>query len=157
PAHPAYMDAVAFALANPMIRNVRQSLTRMIPRFVNAAQVQVSKDKVASGGTVPFPDELTPSHPVDRLVAYAMCTPGEGALDAQKFRVDHPDQVGVGKNARTDKELEGFSLTFPTDRGLWHWVEVTPANATAEEVATLLFGAPEHAHRLIPMAPMFGF
>ena len=52
---------------------------------------------------------------------------------------------------------EPIKIRFPWERNLWHWVEASPADATAQEVAKVLFGNEDQAYRLSPVAPLFGF
>ncbi|MEJ7598102.1 MAG: DUF4157 domain-containing protein [Kofleriaceae bacterium] len=160
PPHHVYMDSVGFALGNALTRKLQQSLHRMLPRYVLASKPRmVGKDIQGKDWWVddgpPEPTSLAVSHPLDRIVAYGLCASSQVRVDVGLFAAEHPELVKVaGEQVRASRDI---TLKFPWERKLWHWVEASPSDATAEEVARALFGSEDQAYRLTPMAPLFGF
>ena len=161
PDHHVYLDPVGTALGNAMARQLQLSMTRMVPRVVQASNPRiVAKDAKGEDWWVddgrPAPGSLTVSHPMDRVVALGLCSPNI-QLDTGKFAAAHPELVKQAAEQVRAPRSQPITLRFPWERGLWHWVEASVADATAEEVAKVLFGSEDQAHRLSPMAPLFGF
>lgn len=152
PAHHIYMDSVGFALGNALSRRFRESLTRMLPRYVAATRMQRDADGVLAATAQPRAADLTATHPLDRVVAHGLCAP-ELAVEAVTFAEEHPALV----QAADRPQGRQVALRFPYERNLWHWVEASPPDASPEEVARALFGNEDQAFRLTPMAPLFGF
>lgn len=152
PAHYVYMDSVGIALGNAMTRRLRESLSRMLPRYVEASEVKRSGDGTLAPTWTPVASALTVSHPMDRVVALGLCSP-DVKIDVARFAAENPDAVKAAYRT-TDRSV---ALHVPWERGLWHWVEAQPADARLEEVARALFGSEDQAYRLTPMPPLFGF
>ncbi len=154
---PAYLSlGVIRELENAFVRRFFESMERMIPRYVAEAwrldprPINNVVLNLPFGMVKPSADALPVSHPLDRAVARALCKPDIWVFD-RSFKYDHPELVPTARAQSRTVELR-FN-----PRGLWHWVEAKPDDATAEEVARALFGNEEQAYRLIPMAPLWGF
>lgn len=156
PAHAIYMNAVGVELGNALTRRFQQSLTRMLPRFVQASKVERDAAGKLVATTKPQASSLTVSHPMDRAVAQGLCDPTTH-VDVGKFAAEHPELCSA---PQPDKK-RAISLEFAWQKNLWHWVEAKPLDgegaATAEEVARDLFGNEDQAYRLTAMPPLFGF
>ncbi|MBA3461248.1 MAG: DUF4157 domain-containing protein [Deltaproteobacteria bacterium] len=161
PAHHVYISSVGAALGNALVRKLQQSLTRMMPRLVHASKPRFhGKDMQGkdSWGQDAWPaaSDLVVSHPMDRVVAIGLTSQGV-KVDIEKFMQRHPGLVDIAAGEVRGPRTEPIKVRFPWERNLWHWVEAEPADATAQEVAKVLFGNEDQAYRLSPMAPLFGF
>lgn len=151
PMHYVFMDSVGLALGNALTRSLRQSVTRMLPRYVAASQPERCEDGTVVATAKPSPISLAVSHPLDTVVAFGLCANGV-TIDAGKFAKAHPDMIAEEQKRQTGE----VKIKFAWERNLWHWVEA-PEGASAEQVAKALFGEESAAYRLTPMAPLFGF
>lgn len=148
----ASQDPAAFALANAAAANYFKSIEKLFPRFA-AALVQKNPVKSAPFVKVETSDVLV-GHPMDVLVLDVL-------LDRQWNLYDPAfAAVAAGDVPYTAFERPKESLFVELEfgpNGLWHWVTAKPEDATREQVATVLFGRPEQAYRLIDMRPLWGF
>jgi hypothetical protein len=149
---------VVIEIGNALVRHYYESVTRMFPRV---AALMVARNPPSQPG-VPSPswvelreDEVAVSHPMDVVVRKALLAnkfgiqrAGVAAIAAKEISAD------IGDAKMNDKPVK---LSFAPEGKLWHWVMADRPDATKEQVAKALFGKPEEAYRLIPMAPLWGF
>ena len=161
PAHHVYIDSVGVALGNAITRKLQLSISRMLPRVVLASKPRkLGKD--AQGGDwwtddgPPAASSLVVSHPMDRVVALGLCS-SDIKIDTGKFLAGNPELVKDAADHVRAPRSTPITIRFPWERNLWHWVEASVPDATAEEVAKLLFGAEDQAYRLSSVPPLFGF
>jgi hypothetical protein len=144
-------NVAGIALAVEVEAALRRSLPRMGLRYVAQA------DDYA--GAVPA-ELLVASHPFDRVVADLLCDPSvarfAGSSKARDKRDTH--QPGAFKDGL---RLVSIDWQGAHDPKLWNWVRATPANATAEEVAAVIFergdgkNHTEYAYALVASPPFF--
>ena len=131
-----WVPIVGDALAIEVVTRIRESVARMVPRFV-ARLV---------GQTPVAPTDLVASHPLDHVVARLLCdrrvlvpTPGNPKQPASTARDAFPDGV---------RFLEDWRWVGETDPTLWNWIEVkAPHDATPEDVAATLWLDPAKSDR----------
>lgn len=135
-----WAPAAGFALASAIEHSVRASLARVAARYV------------AQAGT-PTAGELVASHPMDRVVAAALC-----AGDVVIRRSGAAPARGATSPGGHDVQTEGVRLVTSyawlgeRDPALWNWIRVEePANATPEEIAVTLWNRTEYAYGLTPI------
>lgn len=104
---------------------VKESLTKRIGPRYEQARARMMRSPTA--------DDLIAGHPIDPLVAKAVCD--EGILQAN---VATPKDLGPVKLGHVDAQWLGRKNV-----DLWNFVEVTPATATPEEVAAELWADPK--------------
>ncbi len=156
---PGFGEAVAAQVKAAMF----SSIERLGARFHAAA--------VASNGEPPSSSQIQASHPLDTYVRGAMAeqdaldyslvsrrAPAKSAAEGRGARAEASDAKDAnegngaheGSDARRAKPGAGAAkrsaLTVQwlgrEDASLWNYVRVSPANATAEEVAAALYGSP---------------
>ena len=139
--HASWSAQFGLAFADLAKRAVWASLTKRIGPRYRAALAQMYRRPTA--------EELISGHPIDPIIAHAIAEPG--VLDITN--------VTAEKNlgAPTLKKVTTHWLGGES-RELWNFVRVTPASATAEEVAATLWGSPDHsvhAHALVKLGDVF--
>jgi hypothetical protein len=134
------------------------SVPRMAARYVDVADTMFAAAPT-SAPTVKR-EQLVTSHPMDRVVARALTTPGVANVA--------PDaDVITGKRKVKNPALREIKLVWEgeKDPALWNFVRAAPADATAEEVAASLFAyardasgdAPSfYAYGIAAAPPLFG-
>jgi len=141
-----WREQVGIAIASRFEERLGESLPRMATRYLaafDALAVDDAPRPVASS-------DLIPSHPMDRLVARALCRDG-------MIHVRTASGGAVTTAAAHHKPRRIKTLTWVRDPGMWNWVKVTePADATAEEVAYHLWHDYSAASRLEVRLPFFG-
>jgi hypothetical protein len=149
-------SALIWDIANAITRRWNDSIKRVLPRWVKMAIEEVTviddkgkEHKETREGSASA-SSITAAHPMDVVVADAL---SHAKVESLKFRADNPELVAQAQFLYP----RPVTVTFPADRGLFHWAEANPPDATAEEVALALFGKTDQAYRLIPLAPLFGF
>jgi hypothetical protein len=153
--------ALAFAreLRGLFASRLPRSLARMLPRYLMARNQAILREESDLHGTptvLPEPDEkaLIPSHPLDRFVNYGLVS-NTIDFDYQSYRERNPAERSAHELHKLNPNIEIF---LEVEHGLWTWAYVIdPPDATAEDVANKLYGAPEKAYRIVAAAPMFGF
>ncbi|MBV8762183.1 MAG: DUF4157 domain-containing protein, partial [Deltaproteobacteria bacterium] len=100
----------------------KESLTKRVgPRYAQLLSQMVR---------MPTADDIIAGHPIDPLVATAVCEPG--ILEANVATTKD-----IGPPKLQDVQARWLGRQNPE---LWNFVQVTPATATAEEVAATLWG-----------------
>lgn len=144
-------NVAGMSLAVEVEAALRRSLPRMGLRYVAQADDY--------SGPVP-PELLVASHPFDRVVAELLCDPAvarfTGGTKARDKRDTHQPAAFKDGLRLVNVEWQGTS-----DPKLWNWVRATPASATAEEVAAVIFergdgkNHTEYAYALVASPPFF--
>ena len=149
-------SALIWDIVNAITRRWNDSVKRVLPRWVKMAVQEVTviddkgkehKETVDQGASA---SSITAAHPMDVVVADALAY---GKVDSLKFKADNPELVEQAQFLYP----RAVAVSFPAERGLFHWAEANPPDATVEEVALALFGKTDQAYRLIPLPPLFGF
>lgn len=94
----------------------------------------------------PSPANITPSHPMDRLVIGALCD-GTVVFDWEAYGKAHPSEQGES-GPRT---IRPNQVVFEFERGSGTWLMlrvIDPPDATAEEIANALYGDAAYANLL---------
>jgi adenosine deaminase len=152
---------IAAALGALMVQAMRESLARVVPRYLNAAAAKTAADEAknqrSDATVVPAmsASDVVASAPMDVLVignALAIA-----AFDYQGFRVANPDARGAVS------ELHDVTLVWEAPVDGTYWVRAKQVadpkqSGTVEDVANALFGTPTKSARLtIVSPPLFGF
>ncbi|WP_433367829.1 eCIS core domain-containing protein [Actinoplanes sp. CA-142083] len=147
---------VATGLADVLIVRLRESLARMVPRYLDvrsraqlAAWEQAARTDPA---LAPEPDAgaLLVSHPIDVLAADVLTSGRAVRVDLDAYRASGPAPAAAA--------LRPVKLSYPASEGLTYWVRVEqPLDATREEVALALYGTTEMAYQLMAAGRLFGF
>jgi Zn-dependent peptidase ImmA (M78 family) len=145
----AVRATVAIAFDEPLTASIRRMGTRLC--------VQMD----LHGGNRPNPSELVASSPLDGLIAEFLVKPG--IVSYQRPKKGAPDDIGGRPFARGVRPLQQYEWQGARDPALWNWIRViSPANATAEDVAQTPFagdeimGGSEQAYRIASSPPYFG-
>jgi hypothetical protein len=103
---------------------------------------------------LPDPENIIPSHPIDRVVARGMCS-GLLEFDAEGYHAAYPTESGLGG----PKQLRrGVYFEFERGGGSWMMLRVEdPIDATPEEVALELYGDEAYAHLLTKAGRFYAF
>jgi hypothetical protein len=186
PASPTYAAPVAVELANAMARRYVESMTKLMPIATDLWLHMLSDQARAAGKdirTFEFPPirislgHVPAGHPMD--IAVKQTFENVATIDFRAI-VTEPQWkkwIAYEKDWGTDRGtpiffpgtkpvLRPVALDFKAKEGKYHWVEASLADATAEEVAAVLFNrsgpedsdaATQNAFRLIPVPPLWGF
>ncbi len=138
------------ALAVEVLLRLRESMDRMVPRFLTQLEVKAPARAVVG--------DLVTSHPMDRVSARLLC-------DEHVVKPSSATR-GVKSKPNTDptafrpyvRFLDDYRWLGDTDPQLWNWIEVrAPLDATVEDVAATLWLDPDASHRAygITAAPPF--
>lgn len=141
-----FFESVVLEISNALGRRYNEAIQRVFPRVLG---LYVEANPRAGFGHDVKVGDVVVSHPMDVHVAAALC----GAQRAIKLAEAARALPGVAKLERVQQR----AVVLTRSPKLWHWLDASPADATAEEVAVALFGKPEEAHRLIAMPPRWGF
>jgi len=129
-----WAPAAGLALAGAVEISLRSSLPRMAARY-------------AAGQGTHTASELVASHPMDRVVAVALCADNVVTRQAGKTKPAAP--VAGSHDVQTDGLRLVSSYHWLEDPALWNWIRVEqPANATAEEIALTLWNRTDFAYGL---------
>lgn len=172
PDHPEQADEyhlrVTLDIVNALRERVRESLARMVPRYVNEWNRRTIEDRERRStagarsapenpeANVPDPAAIRQSHPIDATVLEALSGPASGKLVANfpAYRRDFPAEAKVTER-REPKPIKAF--TWCNQQGAANWIRVTdPADATVEDVAREMYGEDTMAWKITPAAPLFG-
>jgi hypothetical protein len=187
PASATYASPVAVEIANAIARRYIVSAMKLVPivvdrwvRFMTELGVAYKQDPrtitFAIGQHPDWLGDIPAAHPMDRAVKLAL---GDGApaIDFKALATPalwekwtkyedgrhSPDHVEI---PHEEPPLRQVDVAFKAKEGKFHWVEASKPDATAEEVAATLFKrkqygtrdeATQHAYRLIPVPPLWGF
>lgn len=136
PKHAAWNPTFGLAMAQAVEATAKSSLHRLAPRYHHAL-VQLRHP--------PGADDLTSSHPIDPLVAAAMVAPNVIAAKLDENAAVSSSPEPVRESARVERWL---GRQHPE---LWNFVQVSPANATVEEVAATLWADPKKSTMAIAL------
>jgi len=134
---------------------LRQSLDRIVPRFISAAVATgfAEEQKRQQGLTnppKPHASEVTPSQPIDVSVIKALITMAR--FDYAGYRLANPAEKGkLG-------ELRQLTTKWEAPRNGTYWLRVlAPTSVTIEEVANTLYGSSLRTSEIVvAAAPLFG-
>lgn len=138
----AYFPGVGVEVGNALARRTADSLQREVPRYAQAR---------LAAGKEPQPEAVTASHPIDPLVVSALAQ-GVVTIDRAVFHGRHPELLGAPKRPVQTRDIK---LKPEGNSGMWFRLQ-DPLDATPEEIATALMGAPTEAFRLEVAHPLYG-
>jgi len=152
-----WSEDAATEIRNALTSQLSRSLQRIMPRYVMLRyQSKLAQPKNADVASLPepYPDDLLPAHPMDRLVGTGLNRGGMVVVDFDRLAKDKP--VLDLRYAQGGTRMVTFE--FQGSQGAWLWLRVTsPLDATTEEVANSLYGDTTQAWRLVDATPLFGF
>ena len=150
------------AVAVEATRRLRDSLARMVPRYLEQCDATPAAKVEAT--------TLVSSHPMDGVAARMLCNARVVALvpvSAKSSKAPGPAKSGKTPKLPDDRHLFRDGIRFlqdyrwlgATDANLWNWIEVKdPPDALAEEVAATLWldpDASQRAYGITGSAPFF--
>lgn len=122
-----WFPAFGLVLAQAVEATTKGSLRRLAPRYHQA---------LLHRHQPPGASDLTASHPFDPLVASAMVRPGVLSARVDENAASSKISESPRENARVERWL---GRQHPE---LWNFVQVSPVDATVEEVASTLWADP---------------
>ena len=156
-----YHPGVQIELGNRYATKIRESLARVLPRYVACWNQHVlaeeakrgthPKDAVPAPAAEPDAAEVRASAPIDPYVIRALAR--QLTVDFSRYRQVHAGERQVHPIKHVDK----VTLDIQWRRQAVNWGRATPADATAEDVAAELYGSETFAYLVTPAAPLFGF
>ena len=169
---PVWFPDVAVELGNAMVRRITESLRRLVPRYVAAAErlTRVAEDQLAENDgacapadadaiacevVYPVAADLLLSAPIDLPVATVLCDRPWLFVDVSGYRA----RGGDGRlDTRAPGELRAVELEAAESPGStgW-WVRATPPDASVEEVSLALWGVTTRATELTKVGHLFVF
>ncbi len=164
-----WADDVATAVAGGLISSLGEGLDRIGGRYIQAkaaAQQRAWNDAKSTDPTLqpePATDDIICSHPADIVLASAAVNSRLFAADLDGWRKSHPELANATTVPKLRKDVVtsvvAESAAVIENPGQWFvWIRSNPADATAEEAALSMFGAPEEAFRFhVKTPPLFAF
>lgn len=155
---------VATAIAEQVVRNLGDALSRVSPRYLaarGAAQQRAwAQAHATDPGVQPQPatSDIVPGHPVDRFVIDAACSGEAFNVDLVAWRAANPALANATSAVHAVVvTLERVSQAPETDPGnFWVWFHASMREATAEDVAQSIFGDTAQAFRFgVRTPPLF--
>jgi filamentous hemagglutinin len=146
---------VAAELGAALQQLLRQSLDRIVPRFINATIATAIADEEKSKHSLteapkPSLDKIIPSQPIDVSVIQALVA--QARFDYPAYRLANPTEKGeLG-------QLRHLTTQWEAPRNGTYWLRVlAPASPTVEEVANTLYGSSLKTGQIVvAAAPLFG-
>ena len=134
----AWNPSAGLAIAIAIERVVRLRLPRVSARYV-------AEGGARSGG------DLIAGHPMDRVIAGALCVDGVVTLHkARTSRGTPTPSASDDLQARGPNLISDYEWLGDRDPRLWNWLQVKePPSVTAEEVALSIWGDPQYAYGLV--------
>jgi hypothetical protein len=149
-----WTPTVALAIAGEVDRRALSSLGRVAPRVVAAMDCVAATTSDGQDSSGPHETslvaaaEVTASHPMDAAVARTLC-----AIAVAEVL---PAPTLAEPAAAPATPLRPVRYRWHDDPQLWNWIQlVEPLDATVEEVALSVLGAPDAAFLLRGAAPFF--
>ena len=172
-----YKPAVATELRVLYTQQLNESLARIVPRYLEAKDrallreyAQEHSSRAAGPGSPPTgngisippalvlqplsvphepsPDDIAPSHPMDRPVIAALVN-GIATVDITGYR-------GGPAPAAPSRPPRSVDFEVEVNTGSLAWVRVSSADATAEDVAKTMYGDAALAYTITAATPLFG-
>lgn len=152
---------VAIEIGSALAALLRQSLDRVVPRYLSAAvargvQHEEETSTCSTSPPPPAPEDIVASHPLDALTIAALLR--TTTFDYQAYRQAYPYERGrIGK-------LRAVSVEWEAPQNGTYWARITappdptmPREATVEEAALALYGSETRSEEIIVAAPpLFG-
>jgi hypothetical protein len=152
-----WVPDVAVAIRSRLEERIIAALPKIATRYVavhdqKQAVAQATKGKA----THPTAAEIIPGHPIERVIIHALCEGDMVRVEEKHDRAaSKAESHAADQDAAPRKPRALKSLHWVTEKGMWNWVKVEPADATAEEVAYHLWKDYNAAERLTASAPFF--
>ncbi len=167
-----YHLSITLEMANKYRVRIRESLERILPRYVNEWNRKTLENKKAKEDanlthTIPVdehPENAQPgvtadirrSHVVDDWVLWGLTGTLSSRLvpDFKKYRTDFPSEKAITER-RKPKEIKAYEIQGKAKAP--NWIRVTdPPDALAEDVATKFYGDERFTYKVTAAAPLFG-
>ena len=150
-----WFSDVAVELGAALQSLLRESLDRIVPRFIDATVATAIADEQHAKHSLidapkPSANAIIPSQPIDVSVINALIT--HARFDYQGYRLANPAEKGkLG-------ELRHLTTRWEAPRNGTYWLRVlAPTNPTIEEVANTLYGSSLKTDAIVvAAAPLFG-
>lgn len=146
---------VATELGAALQSVLRESLDRIVPRFIDATIATAAADEEKSKHTLvnpprPNASAIIPSKPIDVSVINALIAHAQ--FDYQGYRLAKPTENGK------PVELRPLTIRWEPPHNSTYWLRVlAPVDPTVEEAANALYGSPLKTEAIIvSAAPLFG-
>ncbi len=145
---------VAYELMPLVKRQIDASLRRIVPRYLAARnQTVLSSSDRSQPSLEPPLDQIPTSAPADSAVVAGL-TSGVATLDELGYRKAFPQEA----QPRTSLGIKSpGDIEFLSSQGSPQWVRAGNKDATAEDVAAVLYGTSNLAYKIVAAAPLFGF
>ncbi len=165
----AWAGEVATAVASGLVSSLGDAIDRVAGRYAQAkaaAQQRAWNDAKSTDPTLqpqPPADDIICSHSADIVLKIAAVVDNMLAVDLDGWRKSNPSLANAATVPKLRKDVTtavvAESAAVVENPGQWFvWVRSTPADASAEEAAMSLFGAPEEAFRFqVKTPPLFAF
>ncbi len=150
-----WFPEVGLEVAKLVHRGLDRALGRVVTRYVQARaaalQVVWAQSAARDPGARVVVSEATimASHPIDRRIAAVLCAGDYVEIDAAAL-----DKAPGGSESGVCRPV---SLHFLGSEGQERWLRVTPADASAEEVAASLYGDTAFAYTLSQAGALWNF
>ncbi len=137
----------------PLIKSqIDASLRRIVPRYLAARnQTVVASSEKSQPSLEPPLDQVPSSAPADLPIVAGLLS-GTTTFDELGYRKAFPPQAQPRTNLglQSPGSIEFIAANKP------QWVRVENKNATAEDVAAVLYGTSNLAYKIVAAAPLFG-
>jgi hypothetical protein len=154
--------AVATEVANILVRRLRESLTRVVPRYAQATNMAYTQalKPIGPGADLenppdPVAENIIPGGPIDKFVIPALI--GKLKIDLKNYQKAHPDEKPP---TQPRKLAYAFAAQQAKNDGKELFVQINDKPdppVTAEDVALSIYGKPELASMLVGAGAMWGF
>jgi hypothetical protein len=151
---------VALPLVDAIMRRLKASLARLMPRYLAArCGAGVAVPEGNGPWPQPDPDAILASHPCDWVTIQALCRDGVIDVDAAGYRRAHDitaETVAPAKPAKDLGDPKRVRWDFVDDPKAPNLIVIQePRGATVEQVATHFFGSSQDAYRFVGSSPPY--
>ena len=152
-----WVPDVAVAIRSRLEERVIAALPKVAARYValhdqKQAIARATKRKVVA----PTAAEIIPGHAIDRPIIRALCMEDMVRVEEEREKDSSTQDDKASEDGAAPRKPRALeSLHWVTEKGMWNWVKVEPADATPEEVAYHLWKDHSAAERLTASPPFF--
>lgn len=152
-----WVPDVAVAIRSRLEERVIAALPKVAARYValhdqKQAIARATKRKVVA----PTAAEIIPGHAIDRPIIRALCMEDMVRVEEEREKDSSTQDDKASEDVAAPRKPRALeSLHWVTEKGMWNWVKVEPADATPEEVAYYLWKDHSAAERLTASPPFF--
>ncbi len=151
-----WVPDVAVAIRSRLEERVIAALPKVVARYIALHdQKQVIARATKGVAARPTAAEIIPGSAIERPIIRALCLDDMIRVEEEKEHTKEKPDDATAHDAGPRKPRALKALHWVTEKGMWNWVKVEPADATAEEVAYHLWKDYSAAERLTASAPFF--